>query len=129
MPRAIDSKNPHDAAASKRVKRSAAVTSVAASGTYTVAAGFLNRLAPNDAVVFSGLTGGSGIVAGTTYYLARPRWNAGATTFKIAASPGGAVLTGGSDLTAGTVSSGLLTQAEDGVLESNYVSPDSPQGR
>jgi hypothetical protein len=129
MPTQIDSRHAGLAAASKRLKKSTAVTSNATTGVYTVAAGYLNDLAPNDVVVFSGLTGGSGIVPGTQYYLAQPRWAAGATTFSISSTPNGPILTGGSNISAGTVSSGTLTQAEDGVLSSNYVSPDSPAGR
>lgn len=129
MPKAIDTRNAGTAAASKRLKKSVAVISNATTGVYTVPAGWLNDLAPGDVVVFSGLTGGSGIVAGTDYYLVGPRWNFGATTFSISATLNGPVVTGGSNITAGTVSSGLLTAADDGVLSSNYVSQDSPAGR
>jgi hypothetical protein len=73
MPKAIDTRHAGLAAASKRVKKSTAVTSVGASGLYTVAARWLNDLTPNDVVTFSGLTGGSGITAGVDYHLAGPR--------------------------------------------------------
>ena len=129
MSLAINTRDAGTAAASKRLKKSTAVTSVGATGVYTVDAGWLDDLAPGDTIVLSGLTGGSGVVADTTYYLAQPRWNAGATTFKISATPDGAVLTGGSNITAGTVSSGLLTVAADGVKSGNYISANSPLGR
>jgi hypothetical protein len=41
----------------------------------------------------------------------------------------GPMVTGGTNVTAATVSSGLLTAAADGVLGGHYVSARSPRGR
>jgi hypothetical protein len=131
VPRAIDSRNAGTAAATKRLKRSTTVTHVAATGIFTLPAGsFLDELQPNDVVVLSALTGGTGFVAGDAYYLCGPAWTArGTTTFRLSALPDGPPIVAGSNITAGTASSGLLTLADDGVLSSNYVSPLSPAGR
>ena len=130
MPRQIDTRHAGYASASKRLRKSTAITAFnTGTGVFTVAAGWLNDLAPGDTVDFSGLTGGSAIDPAATYFLAGKPWALGATTFQVSLLPGGPVLTGGSALTVGTVSTGQLTAAADGVLSGNYVSPDSPAGR
>lgn len=122
-----------DAAAnynSRRLKKSTPLVSHdPVTGIFTVAAGFLDELAPLDIINFSALTGGSGIVAGADYHLLGPRWNRGQTTFKVSVLPNGPVLTGGTAATVATVSTGELTVAEDGVLSSNIIPQDSPLGR
>lgn len=57
--------------------------------------------AAGDAVVFSDLTGGTGITAGTTYYVIA----AGLTAddFKVSATRGGSTIAVSADLTAGKV--------------------------
>jgi hypothetical protein len=130
MPRPVDSRHAGFTSSSKRIKKSTALVSHnATTGLFTIAAGLLNELAPNDTIQLSTLTGGSGLTAGVDYFLCGPRWNLGATTFSVSTLPNGSILTGGSNATAGTVSSGSLTRAEDGVLSGNYISPDSPLGR
>jgi hypothetical protein len=130
MPKPVRTGHTGHAAASKRLKKSVALVSHdAATGMFTIPAGFLNDLAPGDTVSFSALTGGSGITAGLDYYLLSPRWSLGATSFKVSVTPNGAPLTGGSNASAGTVSTGQLTTADDGVLSGNYVSQESPLGR
>src|SRR4051794_26909475 len=118
MGHSIDSRHAANAAATKRLKRSTAVTYVAATGVFTLPAGsFLDELQPQDAVVLSGLTGGTAFTTGQDYFLCGPPWSArGTTTFKLSATPGGPVVTGGTDITAGTASSGLLDAANDGLL-------------
>lgn len=132
MSSSVDTRHAGLAAGSKRLRKSVALASHdAVSGVFTIAAGtFLDELAPNDVVTFSALTGGSGIVAGADYYLRGPRWTArGTTTFQVSVRPDGPLLTGGSNATAGQLTTGQLTTAADGVLSSNYVSQDSPAGR
>jgi hypothetical protein len=129
MTREIDTRSRHSASASKRLKKQTSVTHVASTGVFTVAAGWLNGLGVNDIVRFSALTGGSSLSTSLDYYLTAPKWSLGATTFRASTLPDGPPLTGGSDITAGTVSTGDLTLVEDGVLSANYVSSESPAGR
>lgn len=130
-PRSIDTRSRGRAAASKRLRKTAAITYVGATGVFTVTAGYLNDLAPGDLVTSSAITGGSAISTTTDYYLlpTSPRWSLGATTFRVSALPGGPALSGGTDATAGTVATGDLTAAETGLLSGNYVSQLSPAGR
>jgi hypothetical protein len=58
-------------------------------------------LAVNDAVKFTSLTGGTGLVANTTYYVVAASFNT--TTFRVAATRGGAALGFSADITAGVV--------------------------
>jgi hypothetical protein len=132
MSRPIRTQNSGFASSSKRLRKTTPLVSHnATTGVFTVAAGFLTDLAPGDVVRFSGLTGGSGIVGddATDYHLLPPRWNLGQATFAVSSVLGGPALVGGSNATAGTVASGDLTQAVDGVLSGNFVSQDSPAGR
>lgn len=130
MSRPLVTHNAGLAASSKRLKKSTPITlHVPATGVFTIAAGFLNELAVGDVVRFSALTGGSAIDTAADYYLLPPRWNLGATTFSVSATPNGPMLTGGTAVTVGTLSTGDLTQAEDGVLSGNYISQNSPAGR
>lgn len=54
-----------------------------------------------QAVVFPTLTGGSGLTAGTTYYVVST--SLAAQTFRVAATPGGTAINFTGDITAGTV--------------------------
>ena len=54
-----------------------------------------------DAVKFTALTGGAGLVAGTTYYVVAT--SLASTTFRVAASRGGTAINFTTDITAGTV--------------------------
>jgi hypothetical protein len=131
MARPVATRHAANAAASKRLKRSTTATHVAASGVFTIPAGtFLDELQPNDIVVLSpGFTGGSAFAADTDYYICAPAWSArGTTTFKLSALPDGPPIVTGTNITAATVSSGLL-DSSDGVLSGTYVSPQSPAGR
>jgi hypothetical protein len=78
------------------------VTASAATDTFTRAA---HGLRVGDPVVFSGLTGGAGITAGTPYYVVSVP---SANTFKVSASPGSTALDVTTDLTAGTVTGVLV---------------------
>lgn len=82
-----------------------AVTGVASTGVFTSAAhGYAN----GDTVVLSGLTGGNGFVAGDLYFVTNSTTN----TFTLAYAPAGATITGGTDLSAGTVN--RLTEVSGG---------------
>jgi hypothetical protein len=135
MPTPVDTRNPGLARASKRLAKSTAVTSNATTGVYTVAGGWLDDLQPTtansagDVIVLSALTGGSGVVAGQDYYLVGALFAASQATFSISATPEGAPLTGGTNITAGTVTTGRLTNAADGVLAGNVISAESVRGR
>jgi hypothetical protein len=77
---------------------SKAVTGAAATDIFTSTAhGFV---AGNE-VRFSALTGGAGIVAGTSYFVIAA--NLTANTFQVSLTPGGATVDVTSNLTAGTV--------------------------
>jgi hypothetical protein len=79
------------------------VTASAATDTFTRAA---HGLRVGDPVVFSGLTGGAGITAGTTYYVVSVP---SANTFKVSVGPPGSTpLDVTTDLTAGTVTGVLV---------------------
>lgn len=54
-----------------------------------------------NAVVFSGLTGGAGVTAGTTYYVIASGLTADA--FKVSATQGGSTIDVTTDMSAGTV--------------------------
>src|SRR5919205_3979369 len=60
MSRPVDTRAPHYAASSKRVRKSVAITAHnTTTGTLTLASSsFLNDMAPNDVVDLSGLVGG-----------------------------------------------------------------------
>lgn len=73
-----------------------AVTAVAATDIFTSAA---HGYVAGDPLIFSGTTGGAGIVPGTTYYVINPTTN----TFQVSATFGGAALDVTTDLTGGTV--------------------------
>lgn len=73
------------------------VTATASTGTFTSSAA--HGLSVGDVVVLSGLTGGSGFVAGRIYYVATAP---SGTTFTLALTSGGSAVTGGSDISAGT---------------------------
>jgi hypothetical protein len=75
-----------------------AVTGVTATDIFTVGAVPLLPLVNTQTISFSGLTGGSGLVAGTTYYVLAPT----ALTFQVSATPGGSAVNFTTDLTAGT---------------------------
>jgi hypothetical protein len=82
------------------------VTAAAATDVFTRAA---HGLKVGDPVVFSGLTGGAGITAGTTYYVTSVP---SSSTFKVsAAPPGSTALDVTTDLTAGTVA-GVLVMSD-----------------
>jgi hypothetical protein len=73
-----------------------AVTGVSATDIITSAGhGFLN----GNQVVFSGLTGGAGLSAGTTYYVI----NATTNTFQVSTTWGGPAVDFTTDITAGNV--------------------------
>lgn len=63
----------------------------------TTAHGFV----AGQAVTFPTLTGGTGLTAGTTYYVIAT--SLAAQTFQVAATPGGAAINFSADITAGTV--------------------------
>lgn len=73
-----------------------AVTAVASTGTFTKTA---HGLANGDVITLSGLTGGTGFVAGDPYFVI----GSTANTFQVALTSGGAAVTGGTDITAATV--------------------------
>lgn len=84
-----------------------AVTGVAATDIFTSTAhGYL----AGEEVKFSSLTGGAGIVAGTSYFVIAA--NLAANTFQVSATPGGAALNFTTDLTAGTVARQALQYYE-----------------
>lgn len=56
-------------------------------------------LSDGDAIAFKDVTGGAGLVEGTTYYVR----DSDANTFKVAATPGGAAIDITSNMTAGTL--------------------------
>jgi hypothetical protein len=63
-----------------------------------------------QAVVFPTLTGGTGLTAGTTYYVISA--NLAAQTFQVSATPGGTAVNFSTDVTAGTVRrNGTLVRA------------------
>lgn len=128
----VNSRNPGLNRASRGVATTATVTHAFATGIFTVAAAFLKRLQPNDVIVLSGLTGGTGITAGQDYYVLSTtgaQFAAGATTFYIAATPNGVPVLGSSNITAGTATHGRLTSTDEGVLRSNIVGAQSEAGR
>jgi hypothetical protein len=92
----------------------AAVSTVAAGGVTAVAATDLftrasHGLRVGDSVVFSALTGGAGITAGTTYYVVSVPTSG---TFKVSVGPPGSnPLDVTTDLTAGTVA-GVLVMSD-----------------
>lgn len=91
-------------AADHRKAKSAAVTSVAATKLFTTTAAFLADLERGDEISFDAtLVGGSSLVVGTTYYIARI---ASTTTFQIAATPNGVAISSTTNVTAGNVNSG-----------------------
>lgn len=55
----------------------------------------------DQAVIFTSLTGGSGLTAGTTYYVVATSF--GTNTFRVATTPGGTAINFTTDITAGTV--------------------------
>lgn len=75
------------------------LTSVAATDVITSATA--HGLAIGDPVRFLTLTGGAGLVVGTTYYVIAAGF--GATTFEVSATIGGATVDHTTNITAGTV--------------------------
>jgi hypothetical protein len=75
------------------------LTSVAATDVITSAAP--HGLAVGDAVRFLTLTGGTGLVVGTTYYVIAAGF--GASAFEVSETPGGATVDHSTNITAGTV--------------------------
>lgn len=73
-----------------------AVTGVASTDIFTATA---HGYVLDQPIVFSAMTGGAGLVAGTTYYARTITAN----TFQVAAAPGGAAVNFTTDLTAGRV--------------------------
>ena len=73
-----------------------------------------------DPVKFSALTGGTGIVAGTVYYVIQ----ATTDTFKVSATPGGATLDVTVALTAGIVSGVALLSAPAGTTGAANLEAD-----
>jgi hypothetical protein len=112
--------------ASRTPTRSVAVTGNAATDTFTVPAGFLTTLAPGCRVSLSGLTGGAGLSTGVDYYILGDSLTA--TTFKVSTTPNGRPVDITTNLTAGTVSTGKLSPATDGILAANIVPMGSPAG-
>lgn len=98
---AINRVNGVDRIESLLIGKRRTVTGVAATDVLTSTA---HGLVADEPVVFRGVTGGTGLTAGTTYY-AR---DITANTFKVAATVGGAAVNFTTDLTAGTVT-GLAT--------------------
>lgn len=74
------------------------VTSTGSPDTFTKTA---HGLSIGDLITFSGVTGGSGLIAGDPYYVATTGFTTGA--FQIATSPGGSALNLATDVTAATV--------------------------
>lgn len=79
-----------------------AITSVASTDIFTNTGN--NNFAAGDKVTFTGLTGGAGLVPGTTYYVIAT--NLTATTFMVSATPGGATFDHTTNVTAGSVAKG-----------------------
>lgn len=132
MSRAVESSNEGLNRASRRVAKTASVTHAFATGIFTVAASFLKDLQPNDVIVLSALTGGTGISPGVDYYISSTtgaQFAAGATTFRIATTPNGVPVLGSSNITAGTATHGRLNSTDDGVLQGNVIGQVSEAGR
>jgi len=79
-----------------------ALTSVAATDIFTNTG--TNGFAAGDAITFSGLVGGAGLAANTTYYVIAT--NLTATTFMVSATPGGATFDHTTNVTAGVALKG-----------------------
>lgn len=75
-----------------------AVTGVTATDIFTSAA---HGFAAGNVVMFSGLTGGSGIVVGRPYFVIAA--NLATNTFQVSLIPAGTAIDLGTDVTAGTV--------------------------
>lgn len=73
------------------------VTAVASTGIFTSTA---HGYSSGDLVVLSALTGGTGFIAGRLYRVSAT--NLAANTFSVSHASGGAIVTGGTDITAGT---------------------------
>lgn len=73
------------------------VTAVGSTGIFTSTA---HGYSAGDLVVLSALTGGSGFVAGRLYFVSAT--NLAANTFSVTPTAGGAIVTGGTDISAGT---------------------------
>jgi hypothetical protein len=74
------------------------VTSVASTDLFTAASN--HGLSAGDIVVFSGLTGGAGLVPGTRYYVISAGLTA--TVFAVSATPGGSSFDHTTNVTAGS---------------------------
>jgi hypothetical protein len=73
-------------------------TAVASTGIFTSTA---HGYSANDCVILSALTGGSGFVAGRLYFVSAT--NLATNTFSLTPVVGGSIVTGGTDISAGTV--------------------------
>jgi hypothetical protein len=83
-------------------------TAVASTGIFTCTA---HGYSSGDLVVLSALTGGTGFVAGRLYFVSAT--NLATNTFSLTPIPGGSIVTGGTDITAGTV--GRLVEISGGT--------------
>jgi hypothetical protein len=88
---------------------SGAVTAAAATDVFTKTA---HGLRVGDPITFTGLTGGAGITAGAAYYVVTVP---DANTFKVATTHGGTPLDVTTDLTAGTLASIAVLNANAGA--------------
>ena len=79
--------------------RTGAVTGVASTGLFTTATN--HGLEEQQPIRFTALTGGSGLLVGTTYYLIAD--GLAAKTFKISLTDGGSAVSLGSNVTAATI--------------------------
>jgi hypothetical protein len=106
--------------AARRRLRTSGVTGVDATAVLTIAdAAFLVDMQIGDDLSFTALTGGSALAIGTQYFIVS---FVSPTVVKISDTYLGAPIAFGSDISAGTISSG--TQ----VAESNHVPMGSPAG-
>jgi hypothetical protein len=88
---------------------SGAVTASAATDLFTKAA---HGLIVGDPITFTGLTGGAGLTAGAAYYVVSVP---DANTFKVASTHGGTPVDVTTDLTAGTLASIAVLNANAGA--------------
>lgn len=135
----VDSRSAARNRASRRVAKAiTGVTSVAATGVVTVTAGFLDDLQPGDIVTLSAKTGGSSLADGTDYFVGVNSTAAGSGALFAAAATTCILFTDeacstpathGSNLTAGTLTKGKLTNAADGVLQGDIIAQRSASSR
>lgn len=81
--------------------RASAITGLTGASATDILTATGHGLAAGDVVIFTSLTGGTGLVAGTQYHVIAA--NLAANTFQVSATPGGAAVNFTTDITAGQV--------------------------